>query len=238
MQQHLNMTELLKVAVEKRASDLHITVNRPPVLRIDGQLANLDYEPLDGESARYLIYSLLTHQQRDAFEDNLELDFAYEHSQIGRFRVNLYRQKGFAGAALRVIPSVIPSLEELSLPKIVAELAMLPSGLVIITGPSGCGKSTTLAAMIDIINARRKCHIVTIEDPIEFVHQHKNSIVTQREVTIDTRSFQEAVKHVLRHNPDVILIGEMRDLETMEMAITAAETGHLVLTTLHTIDAP
>jgi len=230
--------DLLRTAVEKRASDLHITVGRPPVLRIDGELVDLDYEPLDGESARFLIYSVLTHQQRDAFEDDSDLDFAYDHGQIGRFRVNLYRQKGFAGAAFRIIPSLIPSLEELGLPEIVSELAMLPSGLVVITGPSGCGKSTTLAAMIDIINTRRKCHIVTIEDPIEFLHQHKNSIVTQREVASDTKSFQTAMKHVLRHNPDVILIGEMRDLETMEMAITAAETGHLVLTTLHTLDAP
>jgi len=238
MQQQLNMMDLLKMAVEKRASDLHITVGRPPVLRIDGELVDLDYKPLDPEAARYLIYSILTHQQRDTFEDDSDLDFAYDHGQIGRFRVNLYRQKGFTGAAFRVIPSVIPSLEELGLPNIVAQLAMAPSGLVVITGPSGCGKSTTLAAMIDIINTKRKCHIVTIEDPIEFLHQHKSSIVTQREVANDTRSFQTAMKHVLRHNPDVILIGEMRDLETMEMAITAAETGHLVLTTLHTLDAP
>ena len=238
MRQQLNMTDLLRMAVEKRASDLHITVGRPPVLRIDGQLVDLDYKPLDPEAAQHLIYSILVHQQREAFEDDFELDFAYDHSQIGRFRVNLYKQKGFVGAALRVIPSVIPSLDELGLPEMVASLAMVSSGLVIITGPSGCGKSTTLAAMIDIINTKRKCHIVTIEDPIEFPHQHKNSIVTQREVASDTRSFQAAVKHVLRHNPDVILIGEMRDLETMGMAITAAETGHLVLTTLHTLDAP
>jgi twitching motility protein PilT len=238
MQQELNMIDLLNMAVEKRASDLHITVGRPPVFRIDGELVDMDYIPLDSEMTSYLIYSILTHQQREVFEDELELDFAYERSQIGRFRVNLYKQKGFVGAALRVIPSAIPSLEELNLPNIMADLAMLPSGLVIITGPSGCGKSTTLAAMIDIINTRRKRHIVTIEDPIEFLHQHKNSIVTQREVDSDTRSFQTAMKHVLRHNPDVILIGEMRDLETMEMAITAAETGHLVLTTLHTLDAP
>lgn len=238
MQQAINIMDLLKVAVEKRASDLHITVGRPPVLRIDGELVDMDYETLDPEAARYLIYSLLVHQQRDAFEDNPELDFAYEHSQIGRFRVNLYKQKGFVGAAIRIIPSKIPSLAELNLPEVLAKLAMLPSGLVVITGPSGCGKSTTLACMIDIINTKRKCHIVTIEDPIEFVHHHRSSIVTQREVNSDTKSFQTALKHVLRHNPDVILIGEMRDLETMEMAITAAETGHLVLTTLHTLDAP
>ncbi len=238
MRQNLDMTQLLRTAVERRASDLHITVGRPPVLRVDGELVDMDYDPLDSETARHLIYSLLVHQQRDVFEDDFDLDFAYNHSQIGRFRVNLYRQKGHVGAALRVIPSEIPSLEELGLPEILGQLAMLPSGLVIITGPSGCGKSTTLAAMIDIINTRRKCHIVTIEDPIEFLHQHKSSMITQREVASDTKSLQAAAKHVLRHNPDVILIGEMRDLETMEMAITAAETGHLVLTTLHTLDAP
>lgn len=238
MQQDLNITDLLKTAVEKHASDLHITVGRPPILRIDGDLVDMDFAPLDPESAQFLIYSLLTHQQRSAFEDDFELDFAYNHIQIGRFRVNLYRQKGHVGAALRIIPSEIPSLEELGLPEIVSRLAMLPSGLVIITGPSGCGKSTTLAAMIDIINTTRKCHIVTIEDPIEFQHKHKSSMVTQREIPSDTKSFQAAMKHVLRHNPDVILIGEMRDLVTMEMAVTAAETGHLVLTTLHTLDAP
>lgn len=238
MQHELNIMNLLKAAVEKRASDLHITVGRPPVLRIDGELVDLDYEPIDPETAQHLIYGLLTHQQRDAFKEEFELDFAYTRSQIGRFRINLYKQKGVVGAALRVIPSAIPSLEKLGLPKIMAELAMLPSGLIIITGPSGCGKSTTLAAMTDIINTSRKCHIVTIEDPIEFLHQHKNSVVTQREIGSDTKSFQTAMKHVLRHNPDVVLIGEMRDLETMEMAVTAAETGHLVLTTLHTLDAP
>lgn len=233
----LNIEDLLKIAVEKHASDLHITVGRPPVLRIGGELVDLEFDPLDAESAKFLIYSLLTRQQRDVFEDDFELDFAYEHTKTGRFRVNLYKQKGYVGAALRVIPSEIPSIEKLELPPIISELAELPSGLIIIAGPSGCGKSTTLACMIDIINTNRKCHIVTIEDPIEFLHRHKNSIVTQREVGNDTKSFSEALKHVLRQNPDVILVGEIRDTESMEMAITAAETGHLVLTTLHTQDA-
>ncbi|MGQ9608594.1 MAG: type IV pilus twitching motility protein PilT [bacterium] len=233
----LNIEDLLKIAVERHASDLHITVGRPPVLRISGELVDLEFDPLDAESAKFLIYSLLTRQQRDVFEDDFELDFAYEHTKTGRFRVNLYKQKGYVGAALRVIPSEIPSIEKLELPPIISELAELPSGLVIIAGPSGCGKSTTLACMIDIINTNRKCHIVTIEDPIEFLHRHKNSIVTQREVGNDTKSFSEALKHVLRQNPDVILVGEIRDTESMEMAITAAETGHLVLTTLHTQDA-
>ncbi len=235
--QNLNIDELLKISLERHASDLHITVGRPPVLRIEGELVDLDFDPLDTESAKFLIYSLLTHQQRDIFEDDFELDFAYEHVKAGRFRVNLYKQKGCVGAALRVIPSEIPSIEKLGLPPIISELAEQTSGLVIIAGPSGCGKSTTLACMIDIINTNRKCHIVTIEDPIEFLHRHKNSIVTQREVGNDTKSFSEALKHVLRQNPDVILVGEIRDIESMEMVITAAETGHLVLTTLHTQDA-
>lgn len=236
--QDLNMDELLRVAVSRRASDLHITVGRPPVIRIDGELTNLDYEPLDPDSAQRLIYSILTDKQRATFESELELDFAYDRGDLGRFRVNVYRHKGMMGSALRVIPSVIPSLEELNLPAILAELAMLPSGFVVLTGPTGCGKSTTLAAMIDIINTKRRCHIVTIEDPIEYLHRHKNSIITQREVGNDTKSFHDALKHVLRQNPDVILVGEIRDPESMAMAITAAETGHLVLGTLHTLDAP
>lgn len=235
--QNFNIDDLLKMAVERHASDLHITVGRPPVIRIEGELVDLDFEPLDGDLAKSLIYSLLTHQQRDIFEDDFELDFAYENTKIGRFRVNLYKQKGYMGAALRIIPSKIPSIEELGLPNIISELATLPSGLVILAGPSGCGKSTTLACMIDIINTNRKCHIVTIEDPIEFLHKHKNSIVTQREVGNDTKSFSDALKHVLRQNPDVILVGEIRDTESMEMVITSAETGHLVLATLHTQDA-
>jgi len=236
--ENLSMEQLLRDAVEKRASDLHITVGRPPVLRITDELVNLDYRPLNLETARDLIYSILTEQQQETFERDLELDFAYGHDELGRFRVNLYKQKGRIGAALRVIPSKIPSLEELGLPKILEELALMPSGFIVITGPTGCGKSTTQASMIDIINVRRRCHIVTIEDPIEYLHRHKNSVVTQREVGNDTKSFQDALKHILRQNPDVILIGEVRDPESMGMALTAAETGHLVLTTLHTFDAP
>lgn len=233
-----SMDELLREALIRNASDLHITVDRPPVLRINKELVDLDYEPLSADSAKFLIYSILTHQQREAFERESELDFAYQHASAGRFRVNVYKQKGYIGAALRVIPSRIPTIDELNLPSIIQELSLQPSGMIVITGPSGCGKSTTLACMIDIINTLRSCHIVTIEDPIEFVHKHKNSIVTQREVGSDTRSFGEALKHVLRQNPDVILVGEIRDPESMGMAITAAETGHLVLTTLHTLDAP
>jgi len=236
--QNPDIEELLREAVERRASDLHITVGRPPILRINHELVDMDFEPLEAEAVRILIYSLLTHQHRDAFKDLFELDFAYQHAKSTRVRVNVYKQKGLIGAALRIIPSEIPSIDELCLPSIIADFAMLPSGLVIITGPSGCGKSTTIASMIDIINIRRSCHIVTIEDPIEFIHQHKSSMITQREVGNDTRSFGEALKHVLRQNPDVILVGEIRDSESMGMAISAAETGHLVLTTLHTQDAP
>ncbi len=235
---HEKMESLLKEAVEKKASDLHITVERPPVLRINGELQNIGDEPIDSSTAKSLIYSILTQKQIERFEEEFELDFAYEIPNISRFRVNIYKQKGLIGAAFRVIESRIPSLKELGLPDILANLAMLPSGMVVITGITGSGKSTTLASMIDIINSNRGCHIVTIEDPIEYVHKHKKSIITQREVGSDTKSFADALKHVLRQDPDVILVGEVRDPESMGMALTAAETGHLVLTTMHTIDAP
>ncbi len=232
------MESLLNEAVVKNASDLHITVGRPPVLRINGELQDIGEENIDSSMAKSLIYSVLTQKQIEKFEDELELDFAYEIPDISRFRVNVYRHKGVIGAAFRVIQSKIPSLKELGLPDILSNLAMLPSGMVVITGITGSGKSTTLASMIDIINSNRGCHIVTIEDPIEYVHHHKKSIITQREVGNDTRSFADALKHVLRQDPDVILVGEVRDPESMGMALTAAETGHLVLTTMHTIDAP
>jgi len=236
--QAIDIHELMKIAVDRKASDLHITVDRPPVLRIKGQLLDLDYEPLDGRGARNLIYSMLKEEKQEEFEKKLELDLAYECPGVGRFRVNVYWHKGFVGAALRTIAANVPTLKELNMPELLGELAMLPSGLIILTGPTGCGKSTTLAAMIDVINSRRSCHIVTIEDPIEYIHQHKRSVVTQREVGSDTNDFADALKHVLRQDPDVILVGEMRDTESTEMAIRAAETGHLVLTTLHTVDAP
>ena len=231
------MEELLIQAVERKASDLHITVGRPPVLRIHGDLTNLDYDSLDSESAKQLIYSILTHKQRDVFETDYELDLAYEQPGVSRFRVNIYKHKGCVGAALRVIPTKIPFLKDLNLPNLLEELAMMSAGLILITGITGSGKSTTLASMIDIINSNRKAHIITIEDPIEYLHVHKQSIVTQREVGGDTRSFADALKHILRQDPDVILVGEVRDPESMGMALTAAETGHLVLTTLHTMDA-
>ncbi|MGB9597612.1 MAG: type IV pilus twitching motility protein PilT [Candidatus Poribacteria bacterium] len=234
----VSMDDLLRISVERNASDLHITVGRPPVLRIHGQLIDLEYDPLDGRGARNLVYSIISEENQKRFEDELELDFAYECEGAGRFRVNAHWDRGYVGASFRVIPSRIPTLKELNMPMLLADLCRLPSGLIVITGPTGSGKSTTLASMIDIINNERRCHIVTIEDPIEYLHQHKKAIVTQREVGNDTRSFGDALKRVLRQDPDVILVGEMRDPESISMTITAAETGHLVLTTLHTVDAP
>jgi twitching motility protein PilT len=236
--QNMVMDDLLKIAVERKASDLHIKVGRPPVLRIHGALHDLDYDPLDPRTVRNLVYSLIREEQQEEFERVWEFDFAYECEGAGRFRINLHKDRGFVGASLRVIESRIPSLRELNMPELFGELAMFPSGLIILTGPTGCGKSTTLAAMIDVVNTNRDCHIITIEDPVEYLHHHKKSIVTQREVGNDTKSFADALKRVLRQDPDVILVGEVRDPESAGMAITAAETGHLVLTTLHTVDAP
>ncbi|HGJ67654.1 TPA: type IV pilus twitching motility protein PilT [bacterium] len=236
--QNIIMDDLLRIAVARNASDLHIKVGRPPLLRINGKLYDMDYDPLDPRTARNLVYSLIRDEQQEEFENVWEFDFAYECEGAGRFRVNLHKDRGFIGASLRVISSRIPSLKELNMPEIFGELALLPSGLIILTGPTGCGKSTTLAAMIDVVNSQRDCHIVTIEDPVEYLHTHKKSIVTQREVGNDTKSFADALKRVLRQDPDVILVGEIRDTESAGMAITAAETGHLVLTTLHTVDAP
>lgn len=236
--QNIVMDDLLRIAVDRKASDLHIKVGRPPILRIHGSLHDLDYDPLDARTARNLVYSLIREEQQEEFERVWEFDFAYECEGAGRFRVNLHKDRGFIGATLRVIQSRIPSLRELNMPEIFGELAMRPSGLIIVTGPTGSGKSTTLAAMIDVVNINRDCHIVTIEDPIEYLHHHKKSIMTQREVGNDTRSFGDALKRVLRQDPDVILVGEIRDPESASMTITAAETGHLVLTTLHTVDSP
>jgi len=236
--QNIVMDDLMRMAVDRGASDLHIKVGRPPILRINGVLHDLDYDPLDPRTARNLIYSLIRDEQQEEFERVWEFDFAYECEGAGRFRVNLHKDRGVIGAAFRVISSRIPSLKELNMPEVFGELAMLQSGLIIVTGPTGSGKSTTLASMIDVVNTNRDCHIVTIEDPVEYLHTHKKSIVTQREVGNDTKSFADALKRVLRQDPDVILVGEIRDPESAHMAITAAETGHLVLTTLHTVDSP
>ncbi len=232
------LNDYLFEALERGASDLHLTVGMPPSLRIHGEILAMNNPPLTSTDTRELIYGILTDQQRKRLEENLELDFSYTLPKISRFRVNIYFQKGALGAAFRMIPHEITSLHELGLPKVVEELTEKPRGLFLVTGPTGSGKSTTLAAMIDRINETRREHIMSVEDPIEFVHSHKRCIVNQREVGQDTKGFANALKHVLRQDPDVILVGEMRDLETISLAITAAETGHMVFATLHTQDAP
>ncbi len=232
----VEITKLLQFAVEKEASDVLITAGSPPMVRIHGDLQYTKGGGLTREQTKKMAYGLLDDEQIARFESTKELDFSLELQNKYRFRGNMYLQRGCVGVALRLIPTGIPTLEELKLPTLIEDLAVEHQGLIIITGPTGHGKSTTQAAMIDIINERRKVHIVTIEDPIEFLHKNKNSVVDQREVGPDTRSFASALKHVLRQDPDVILVGEMRDLETISTALTAAETGHLVISTLHTND--
>lgn len=232
----MEIRELLKTAIDRNASDLHLVVGKPPILRIDGELVPTEFEVLTPERNKALIYSILNDYQKQKFELEKELDFSLGLPHFGRFRVNVHYQRGTVAAAFRAIPARIPTIEELHLPSTVAIAARKTSGLILVTGPAGCGKSTTLAAMVDIINTERSCHIITIEDPIEYLHKHKKSVVEQREVGQDTKSFADALKYVLRQDPDVVLVGEMRDLETIATALTAAETGHLVLATLHTID--
>ncbi len=233
----MEMKDLFKLAVEKEASDLHLAVGTPPTLRVDGDLTKTDFPKLTPQETKRLIYSLLNEMQKKQFEENLELDFSLSVPGISRFRVNVHQQRGSTEAAFRIIHYSIPSLEELRLPEIVTSFARKDNGLILVTGPTGVGKTTTLTAMIDLINQERKCMIICIEDPVEYVHKHNKSIVKQREVYSDTKSFAEALKRALRQDPDVIVVGEMRDLETISLALTAAETGHLVLTTLHTPDA-
>ncbi|MFH1784462.1 MAG: type IV pilus twitching motility protein PilT [bacterium] len=233
----ISMDELLHTLRQRDGSDLHITVGTPPQLRIDGELVPLEGDKLDPSTCQRLIYSLLTDSQKERFENNNELDLSFGVRDVGRIRMNVFRQRGCVGASLRAIPSRIQTIEELMLPKVANEFVKLPKGLVLITGPTGAGKSTTLASMIDYLNETRHSHIVTIEDPIEYLHSHKNCIVNQREVGTDTNTFANALKHVLRQDPDIILVGEMRDLETIGAALTIAETGHLVFATLHTTDA-
>lgn len=230
------LNDLLNLVVDNEASDLHITVGTPPVIRVDGDLVSTDLDVLTPMDTRSLIYNMLTAEQQKQFEEHLELDISYSVHGFGRFRVNIYKQRGCLGAAFRVIPSKIPALNELGLPPKVKEFARLPKGLVLITGPTGSGKSTTLAALTDLVNREKRHHIITVEDPIEYLHYHKKSIVNQRELHVDTYSFTEALKRILRQDPDVVLIGEMRDLETVSAALTLAETGHLVYGTLHTTD--
>ena len=236
-QNKMDIQELFDLVASKGASDLLISAGAPPILRINGELFRTRTDPLSQEQTKALVYSFLTEEQVASFETRRELDFSLAVGKKHRFRVNVYLQKGAVTAALRPIPEIIPSLDDLGIPRTVAELATARQGLVLVTGPTGSGKTTTQAALIDLINARRACHIITVEDPIEYVHQHRRSIVDQREVGEDTDSFATALKYALRQNPDVILVGEMRDLETIQAALTAAETGHLVFATLHTNDA-
>jgi twitching motility protein PilT len=225
--------------LERGASDLHSTVGTPPTIRMHGDLVRLDeYPVLEPRGLQGMIYAILPQKLRERLEQELELDMSYSLPGRARFRVNVYFQRDSIGAAFRLIPYEIKSIESLQLPDVVAELARYPRGFVVVTGPTGSGKSTTLAGMVDIVNRERQAHIMTVEDPIEFLHGHQSCVVNQREVGADTHSFSQALKHVLRQDPDVILVGEMRDLETIATAITAAETGHLVFATLHTQDAP
>jgi len=231
------LSDLLKKMLEMSGSDLHITTNSPPQVRVHGVMQPLDIPPLTPAETKALAYSVMSDAQKHRFEENLELDFSFGMKGLARFRANVFNQRGASAAVFRVIPFEIKGFEELRLPPVVAKLCDKPRGLILVTGPTGSGKSTTLAAMIDKINCERHEHIITIEDPIEFVHQHKSCLVNQREVHADTHSFADALRSALREDPDVVLIGEMRDLETIESALRIAETGHLTFGTLHTNSA-
>lgn len=237
-QQELKIEILLEEVVRKKASDLHLQVGLPPMLRVDGELTPiLGFNPLDEQSVETLVFAILDQDQRQILLKDKEFDFSFAFGTLGRFRVNAFHERGNLAAALRLIPNEIKSVSELGLPNIVMNFADYPRGLVLITGPTGSGKSTTLAALVDKINSERPAHVITIEDPIEFTHKSKKSAVVQREVHYDTYSFSAALRSSLRQDPDVVLIGEMRDLETISAAITIAETGHLVFATLHTNSA-
>jgi twitching motility protein PilT len=233
----MDLTDLLKATLDLGGSDLHLSVGSPPQVRVNGHLQRLDMPPLTAEFAKSLAYSVLTDMQKKTFEETMELDLAFGLAGVGRFRCNVFNQKGAVGSVFRLIAERIKTLEELALPPVLAQLADRPRGLVLVTGPTGSGKSTTLAAMIDRVNETRPAHILTIEDPIEYLHNHKRALVNQRELHADTRTFSMALRAALREDPDVVLIGEMRDLETMEAAMKLAETGHLTLATLHTNSA-
>ncbi len=230
----VEMDELLQLVVDENASDLHIAVGKPPCLRVDGRLRPLEADPLKPEDSERLMRSITSEEHIQRVREHGGTDFGFAFGDMGRFRVSVFREKGHFGVALRLIPSRLMSFEEIGLPPGMKDLLFRPRGLILVVGPTGSGKTTTLATMMDIINTERDCHIITIEDPIEYYHAHKKSIVTQRELGVDVPSFAEALKRGLRQDPDVMLVGEMRDLETMEAAITAAETGHLVFATLHT----
>ncbi len=233
----MEIHELLMLCIKKRASDLHFTESEPPILRIDGKLTRTELPILNRDALKKMIYGILTDSQKEMFERDLELDFSLALPGLDRFRVNVHLQKGSVEAAFRRIPLEIPSIEQLGLPPIVLELGRKPNGLVLITGPTGVGKTTTLAAIIDMINNERECLMMTIEDPIEFIHTNKKAVIKQREVYSDTHSFADALRHCLRQDPNIIVVGEMRDLETISTALTAAETGHLIFSTLHTNNA-
>ncbi len=234
----MEIRDLLVKCIERGASDLHITEKEPPILRLDGKLSRIDAEALNRDYIKKLIYAILNNTQKEMLEKNLELDFSLALPGLDRFRVNVHIQKGSVEAAFRRVPLEIPTIQSLGLPPIIPELARRPNGLVLVTGPTGMGKTTTLATMINLINHEKESLILCIEDPIEFIYSNKKSIIKQREVYSDTHSFADALRHALRQDPNVIVVGEMRDLETISTALTAAETGHLVLATLHTPDAP
>lgn len=233
----ITVEQLLEAAKEVEASDIHLTVGLPPCVRVDGELHSLSFPKLQQSDVSEIVLSMMDQREIEIFKERGEVDFSYSISKVGRYRVNAFHQRGSVACSMRVVGMVIPTMEQLGVPHSVAELYMKKRGLILVTGPTGSGKSTTLAAMIDMINAQRSAHIITLEDPIEYLHSHKQSIVNQREIGIDTMSYSAALRAALREDPDVILVGEMRDLETISTAITAAETGHLVLSTLHTIGA-
>lgn len=233
----LTLRELLEQMVKVNASDLHLTVGAPPSIRVDGKLQRLKLDPLTSEQTKKLSYAMLNEKQKQKFEQNSELDFSFGIESMSRFRCNMFMQRGNVAVALRQIPYRVPTFEELGLPNVVADFSKLPRGLILVTGPTGSGKSTSLAAVIDKINKERPVHIITVEDPIEYLHRHQMALVNQREVYSDTASFASALKYALREDPDVVLIGEMRDLETIESALSISETGHLAFATLHTNSA-
>ncbi len=233
----VELKELLHIVVDRNASDLHLAVDKPPLLRIDGTLKYVDIDVLTPKDTEQFVKAVTSEKHQQRVEEMGGTDFGFSFGKLARFRISVYRERGHYSLALRLIPYKLMTLEEIGLPPMIKELLYRPRGLVLVTGPTGCGKTTTLAAMINVINEERNCHIVTIEDPIEYYHSHKKSLVSQREVGVDVSSFSEAVIRGLRQDPDVILVGEMRDLPTMEAAITAAETGHLVFSTLHTTGA-
>lgn len=233
----MDITELLAFSAKQGASDLHLSSGLPPMIRVDGDVRRINIPPLEHAQVHDLVYDIMNDRQRKDFEEFLETDFSFEVPGVGRFRVNAFNHNRGAAAVFRTVPTKVASMEELGLGEVFKEIALLPRGLILVTGPTGSGKSTTLAAMVDFINDNRYDHILTIEDPIEFVHESKRCLVNQREVHRDTLGFSEALRSALREDPDIILVGEMRDLETIRLALTAAETGHLVLGTLHTTSA-